>query len=426
MMMRGSRFSGLLLLSVLAACANEGGKTAGHDTRVPLTELADKQAKFDAEARLKAQERARDFDADAMVSVADKMRVGGNYVAALQLYQQARDREPDHLGAMMGQAETFLVIGAAEEAERRYREVLDLIGRKGDKSGNLGVAAAGVARALMRQNRAGEALPFFDQAIAAGAANAEFFNYYGVTLDLLGRHDEAQLQYGKGLDLNRDDAALTNNLALSFALSEHYDTAVRLLSAVVTAHPEAAAARKNLALVYGLSGDMTAAAGLAGANQKPAEAEAQIRSIRQIAALSPELRARAIFIGLDDLPKPVPVQPPVSSGAAEAPLSPAPAATLLVQTPEARKTVPEKSVSSVAVQVGAYPTMAEAERGWGKSKKAAAAFLEGGSPVYWQADDLVRVLLPMAEGWGQAKTLCDSLSAAGVACMARRMPDLAK
>lgn len=444
-------------LPLLAACESGPAKKTGGqkpDGRIPLTELADKQAAMEAADRVKAQEKAREFTPEAMVNVADNLRRSGNYVAALQVYQQARDRDPENVGALMGQGEVFLAVGAGEEAERRFRAAVEILGKKdgAQKTPAYGLAAAGVARALTRQNKAEAALPFFDQAIAAGAANGEFFNYYGVTLDLIGRHGDAQVQYGKGLDLKPEDAALTNNLALSFALSENYETAVRLLSTVVTAHPEAAAAKKNLALVYGLSGDMKAAEGLATANQKPAEAQAQIAYIRQIAALPPDMRAKAIFIGLDKAPPPaLPPAPPKMPDAAP----PAPAADSAADTPPQspavvdmggpstatpkpaiQKPLPTKPAvqpplpksSTVALQVGSYPSVAEATRGWAKNRKAAPDLLTGegiGEPYYWEADGVVRVLLPVAEGWGRAKTLCESLTAKGLGCLARRMPEVA-
>src|SRR5690606_12659398 len=148
-------------------------------------------------------------------------------------------------------------------------------------------------------------------------------------------------------------------------------------------------------------------------------ATAQMNYIRQLVAMSPELRAHAIFLGLDQMPAPArPASPPPQPEAAATPPAPEPAP---VQAPEPPKdpqmTQPDKQpVDNVAIQVGAYPTRAEAERGWSRTRKAADSVLAelGQEPVFWQADKVVRVVLPVAEGWGQAKSLCERLQAVGV------------
>src|SRR5690606_33337227 len=125
----------------------------------------------------------------------------GDHMSALRVYRQARERDPDNLGALLGEGDSMLEIGAVQEAERRYRAALAVDPRNGRAQG-------GLARALVRQSRAEEALPLFEAAVAQGRATAELLNHYGVALDLLGRHDEAQVQYGGGLDLAPQDSRL--------------------------------------------------------------------------------------------------------------------------------------------------------------------------------------------------------------------------
>ena len=120
-------------LPMLAACESGPGKKTGGqkpDGRIPLTELADKQAAMEAADRVKAQEKAKEFTPEAMVNVADNLRRSGNYVAALQVYQQARVRDSENVGALMGQGEVFLAVGAGEEAERRFRAAVEILGKK--------------------------------------------------------------------------------------------------------------------------------------------------------------------------------------------------------------------------------------------------------------------------------------------------------
>src|SRR5690606_12851829 len=67
---------------------------------------------------------AAEFDPDAMVRVADNLRLSGDHMSALRLYARARERDPENLAARLGEAESLLALGIAGEAERRYRLAL--------------------------------------------------------------------------------------------------------------------------------------------------------------------------------------------------------------------------------------------------------------------------------------------------------------
>lgn len=412
-----SSFVSLLAFSVLVTSADVYAQIKKH----PQAGLTDKQP----QSEYKAPEKSAEFDADAMVKVADNLTKSGNYTAALRVYRQIRDKDPQHVGAVMGQGEVFLLLGVGEEAERHFLMALDLLGGTENSDTKLtSMAAAGVARAITRQNRAAEALPYFEQVIAAGNADDQFLNYYGVTLDLLGRHKDAQEQYSRGLRLKPDDADLTYNLALSFALDENYEAAVRLLSTIVTAKPESEIARKNLVLVYGLSGDMSAAEGLAKSNQTTEKADADIRLVRQLVALPKKLRAEAIFIGTDHLPPPLaPLAQDTGNDLSNREMSET--EDKLSEPEPEPKAVAEISETLAAVQVGSYPTESEAIRGWeAVEEKLFQISRSDITPVYWRIENRVRILIPISGGWGRARQLCENLKAIKVDCFTRRLPSI--
>lgn len=421
-------------LTLLGACATVATTTS--EAPRPLDKAAE------------AHRDAPEFTPEAMIRVANSLRDSGDHLSALRLYQQVEERAPDNLDARLGQGEMLLELGAVSEAERHFRLVIQT------EQGSNGRAEAGLARALVRQGRAEEALLYFETAAAKATPGAAFFNHYGVTLDLLGRHEDAQIQYGRGLDQKPKDAAMTNNLALSFALSENYATAVRLLSELVTASPDASAAKHNLALVYGLSGDMSAAEQLTAIGQPEEAAKSEAAYIAQLAKLPVTLRPRAIILGLDAVVPPkaptartltpeetltpealtpdVPTRE-IERGAnapspqAKTPTTPEPlpvttakAETKAAAAPTGRAS-PTATLSRVAVQLGAYPNEEMAARGWAKLQERAPDLLASHAPVYWTMPTVTRLLIATPDGWGAAQTLCATLGARDIECLPRRL-----
>ncbi len=416
-------------------------------------------------AQQTAARETPEFDADAMVRVADNLRASGDHMSALNLYARARERDSDNVAALLGEGESLLAVGIPGEAERRYRTAL--------QKGGGARAEAGIARALMQQGRAEEALPHFDAAVAAGGASAQILNHYGVALDLLARHEEAQVQYGKGLDLAPNDPGLLNNLALSFALGGNFDTAVRLLSGLVTETPDAADARSNLALVYGLSGDFEAAEALIALNeqerlQDPGTGRHQMAYIRQVAALPPKLRPRAIILGLEaampriheqetaaepmQAPEPSPEPAPARADAlqpvpeapqpaaeAQRPAAPEPAPVAEAQETEATAaadeapadpapvtqppaTQPPAAVAAAAphgVQLGAYPSLDVALHNWPKIRERAPELFEGRAAYAWPRGEIVRLMIAVPEGAAAASRFCAELAGKEIDCLAR-------
>ena len=75
----------------------------------------------------------------------------------------------------------------------------------------------------------------------------------------MGEHGQADGTYRQGLDWCRRRMQLRNNLALSLALQEKFPEAVDLLRPLAEGPESTRRTRQNLALVYGLQGDLAAA-----------------------------------------------------------------------------------------------------------------------------------------------------------------------
>jgi hypothetical protein len=116
-----------------------------------------------------------------------------------------------------------------------------------------------------------------------------------VAQDLLGDHATATATYRKALSVVPASTSVRNNLALSLALQEQFAEAVELLRPLAEGPGATRRARQNLALVYGLQGDMGAAERLGRIDlggQDLANNLAYIAAVRGIEA--PAVRAAAL------------------------------------------------------------------------------------------------------------------------------------
>lgn len=378
------------------------------------------------------------FSADSMLRVADNLVKARDYTSALRFYQDVLERDPKNIQALLGQGEIFLILDAPGEAAERFQAVTTLEPKEGRGD-------AGLARALTQLNEPERALPYFAAAVEKGAVSAKFYNHYGIAYDLMGKHQDAQVQYGRGLDLMPGDVSLLNNLGLSLALAEDYLAAVRLLSDVVSATPDMMQARQNLALAYAFSGDMTTALRLATFPENAAATEQAQTYLRNITALPKDMRGKAIFSGLsavaDALPKTnlpqvvsEPLPPPSSTSPAIVDVNTAPAKTqALTAAPAAAPSPPAKAVTATPstaaapppdggymVQLSAYQDQALARAGWDKFKALAPDLLGARQSIITEAGAMTR-LGAVAADKKDAAALCDALKKVGVDCIVRQL-----
>lgn len=113
---------------------------------------------------------------------------------------------------------------------------------------------------------------------------------YGAALASSGKHQQAQMQFAKALELAPDHPAILNNLALSYALDGKSDDAEKLLArAAQTGQRTApgAQARQNLALIVGLKGRTDEAVKISSAVLPPAQARANADFLAKTASADP-------------------------------------------------------------------------------------------------------------------------------------------
>jgi Flp pilus assembly protein TadD len=221
---------------------------------------------------------------DVVVHQADEARLAGNLDAAIPLYGRALAANPTGVEAKVGLGQSYLSIGAGEEAAAQFRDVLTM--RSGDPT-----ARRGLASALLSMGQPALAEQQIDAALQADARDYRALNLLGVVLDLQGRHGEAQANYRRGIELAPDYVALRSNYGLSLALAGAPQEAIAQLVPVASATRSDARVRQNLAFAYAMAGNLENALQLCRRDLDESSSQRQLAYFMQLRALSPEARS---------------------------------------------------------------------------------------------------------------------------------------
>lgn len=232
---RWIRFAALGLSTYLAGCAG------GPSTAPAITPAA--------EVSVGGLPRVEDID---LLAIADRLRASGDARNAVAMYHQAHLANPQSVTPLIRLGDTLMELGANAEAAEAYGRALAVEPNSSDA-----LLGLGVARVLLGQPQF--AIEPFEAARAVDAADFRAYNGLGVALDMTGNHEAAQEIYRAGLEIAPDNAKILNNLGLSLALSGKTAESVALLERVNAAPAATAVTRQNLALAYGLSGQLQAA-----------------------------------------------------------------------------------------------------------------------------------------------------------------------
>lgn len=119
--------------------------------------------------------------------------------------------------------------------------------------------------------RANLAVPQYEAALQINPKDFDAYIGLGVALNLTGQHKKAENRYLDGLELAPDQLPLRNNLALSLALGGNTQEAIGILKQIVADPAARPRHRLNLALVYGLAGQLEQAAAIAKRDLKPSQ-----------------------------------------------------------------------------------------------------------------------------------------------------------
>ena len=266
-----------LALALAGALALSGCAT-GADRTGPQTDVAQK-----AQAQTSLQ---------AMLRLAARTEGSGNLGAAREIYANAVKDYPEAPAAYLGLARVTYGAGRPEAAAEHYRDALRFAPQSAE-------ARYGLGKSLLSSDRPEAAIEQFDRLIAGDGKDHRPYLAKGVALDLLARHAEAQTAYRAGLEIAPRNVALRNNLGLSLALGREHKAAMRVLEEAARDPKATARTRQNLALVYGLAGQMHEAETTGRTDLQPHAVERNLsfyealRSARKVDETAPDSRQQA-------------------------------------------------------------------------------------------------------------------------------------
>jgi Flp pilus assembly protein TadD len=201
---------------------------------------------------------AVDDGAGLDLRLARATRNAGDLASAADLYREAMSRNPGNPQIAIELGDVLVDSGQPEQA-------IDLFGTVGADKDRPDIAIhaeRGIGRAQLVMQNAQAALDHFILARDKAPQDPRTLVDCGVALDLLQRHAEAQASYRAALQVAPRDAGARSDLALSLALTQHYDAALEIILPVARSALATPQIRQNLALIYGLKGDGHAAGAL--------------------------------------------------------------------------------------------------------------------------------------------------------------------
>lgn len=271
MSVRGSASRRLLPLAAVAAavavsgCANTNFDTGLASSLAPAQEAtvgvatepaapasqrtaAAAPSRTEAPAAVSSRQKGEGSGSGALAE-ARALRLSGDKAGAFAILEKAADSSPKDTAVLKERALLALELGQIAKAEQQLKALID-----------------------------------------PKAPDWRILSGYGAALAASGKHQQAQLQFAKALELAPDHPAILNNLALSYALDGKSEDAERLLARAAQAGQKTAPgtqARQNLALIVGLKGRTDEAVKISSAVLPPAQARANADYLAKTASVEP-------------------------------------------------------------------------------------------------------------------------------------------
>lgn len=195
-------------------------------------------------------ENAKDGDSSStssMTRIACKARKTGNPEAAISFYNKALEMDPNNADACLGLAESYIDTNLLDAALEYIRKA-EKNGCNKDRSSYLRGKVF-----LLSGDAKGAEKQFLS------SKSVDSMNALGAIYDESGDHKKAQSMYKQVIAINPTYIDAYNNIGLSLLLCERYKEAIFYLENACSLQDANVTYRSNLALAYGLSGNISKA-----------------------------------------------------------------------------------------------------------------------------------------------------------------------
>jgi len=213
-----------------------------------------------------------DNSVDRLYRVAHKTRLDGNSEIAAKFYTKVIAAAPDMVEAYLGLAECYVDMKLLDAAESN----LKIAAKKGGKGSRISYLMGKCY--LLRGNLTAAKTEF------SKYKTPDCMNALGAVYDNLGDHEKAQQLYKQVIVANPKYIDAYNNMGLSLMLSDNYKDAILYLENACTLPDSNPTYRSNLALAYGLSGQLQKARAVYAQDFDGEELEQKIAYLEDIVA----------------------------------------------------------------------------------------------------------------------------------------------
>lgn len=229
--------------------------------------------------------KSRKMSAASMIRIAQKARNAGNSEAAINFYNRALKINPNSWKAYLGLAEVYIDTNLLDGAEEYIRKANELKAPKSRSHYLQGKIAL-----LRGDSKSAER--FF---IKSGSIDS--LNGLGALYDDREDHKKAQEFYKKVISKDPNYIDAYNNLGLSLLLSGKYREAVFYLENACSLPNADVTYRSNLALAYGLSGDIEKARATYSQDFEGDELEEKVAYVEDLLASKQQQQSLESTIG---------------------------------------------------------------------------------------------------------------------------------
>ncbi len=211
----------------------------------------------------------------SLLTLGRSMQENRNYSQAEKFFLEAKSMDSGGIDSDLALAGLYFEQGDSEKAGAALAEAE----KRAPDNAQLNRA---LGKLNVEQGKPEKALGYFERGLKTSPDDINLLNGKGVALDMLSRNDEAQAVYQEALTKStpEDRLQIDNNLALSYIMAGKYDKAITLLEKIKGVE-DVAVMRQNLALAYGLKGDMKKAREWGGKDMDPKKLEENMRFYQQ-------------------------------------------------------------------------------------------------------------------------------------------------
>jgi Flp pilus assembly protein TadD len=240
----------------------------------PLTKAAPSKPANEAQLR------------EQYITAGQNLLVKGDFENAMRFFERALASE-ENPEALMGAGSAMLNGGKPVDSTSYFNRLVSA--RPADPRGYIGLA-----RAYNTAYRPDDALAALKSIPVAGARGQQALQETGIAYDLLGRNKEAQTIYSDALKLAPKNLDVLRRMAMSFAISGDYPTALSLLNKVAAEPGGIATVKVPLSMVYALDSQFDAAERIMGTSEDPRVGAQRSAFFHVLPTLSSTDKARAL------------------------------------------------------------------------------------------------------------------------------------